>query len=434
LPGIEPRSAWNARANTGCSANENKDWISVHHSVSALQENGSREDHAAAVRGIQAYHMDGRGYCDIGYHWAVTADGTVWEAREARFLGAHTGSHNTNNAGIVFVGCFHPTADCNGLGAQTPPANMLQAGGVAIGTIAAHYGIAIGSSTVIGHRDNPDQTTSCPGDNLHDLLPDLRQIAGGGGGEPPPATTGKVQGVVWDLSITTDAAQSADLNARIEGATVSVTNGPTTTTRAGDAYWSFDLAPGTYTITANVDGFAPASREVQITSGANMWASIGVAPQAQAVELEVLVYDVATELTILNATVTVTGADPAQTDEAGIAAFSVAAGEVTITATAEGYDSQTVTRTYAEGAVLEEIGLEAIEVPSEGEEEPDENEPDGFDPQGDVDRVTILPQPTTSGGCTCAGSDDDPGPLVVLLLSAGMIYLSARAFKLRRRV
>lgn len=426
ISGVEPRSAWNARASAGCSTNTNKDWITVHHSVSALQANGTREDHAAAVRGIQAYHMDGRGYCDMGYHFAVTADGTVWEAREARFLGAHTGSHNTNNAGIVFIGCFHPTSDCNGLGGTQPTQAQLNGGGAAIGRIAQHYGITINTSNVIGHRDNPDQTTSCPGDDLHDLLPTLRSIAQGGGAAPA-TSTGKVQGVVWDLSVTTDATQSEATGARRPGATVSVSGGGTTTARAGDSYWSFDLAPGTYTFTASLAGYANASREVQVTAGAALWASIGISPVSNAIDLTVHVVDVDTGAPIDNATVTVTGADPAQSNGSGNVVFNLTAGDVAITASAEGYEPLTVNETLVAGAART-IDVELVSNVVEDPEDPVDPEPgDGDEPEGpdenadpegnpsDIERVSILPPMKATGGCSSTNAAVAPVALLGLL-------------------
>ena len=419
ISGIEPRSAWNARANSGCSTNENKDWITVHHSVSALQGDGSLEDHAAAVRGIQAYHMDGRGYCDVGYHFATTADGTVWEAREARFLGAHTGSHNTNNAGLVFIGCFHPESDCNGLGATTPPDVMLQGGGAAIGRIAAHYGIAIGADTVIGHRDNADQSTACPGDSLHALLGQLRTIATGGG--TPVASMGTVQGTVWDLSLTTDASQIEQTGAARPGATISVTGGETTSARAGDAYWSFELLPGTYTITATLAGYAASTREVQIAGGAEVWASIGISPLASAVDCTVRISDADSGATLDNATVTVTGAEPVQTNTLGEALFNLSAGEVTITASAEGYADKSVTQELVAGApVVIDVALDAVAI---------SDDPEGSAPLGPinavgVERVTIRPTTQVKGGCGALPvMQQDTGALLAV---TGALWLLAR--------
>src|SRR5690606_27445203 len=126
-----------------------------------------------------------------------------------------------------FVGCFHPTNDCNGLDPTTPPDVMVQKGGQVIGLNAQHYGITLrtpsmsGTTTLMGHRDNPGASTACPGNNLHKDLDLLRTIALDAVSTPTP-TKGTVQGVVWDLSVTPNASESQALGARLPGATVTV--------------------------------------------------------------------------------------------------------------------------------------------------------------------------------------------------------------------
>lgn len=418
IAGIEPRSAWNAMDTRCSSLNQSKARISVHHSVTALNATGSRETHAAAVRGTQAFHMSTHGWCDIGYHFATTADGTVWEGREAKFVGAHVGGHNTNNAGIVFLGCFHPTSDCNGLGSVTPPQAMLDGGGTAIGNIARHYGIPINSTNVVGHRDNPDQTTSCPGNNLHGQLQTLRSIAQDGVGSPPLASaTGSLRGTVWDLAVTPDAAQALALGAHLPGAVVRVTDGPSTTASADTAIWSLDLPPGTYTVTASHAGFAPASREVQVMSGTDTWASIGLAPAADAVDLTVRVRDATSARAISRASVTVTGVDPAQSNGSGEARFSVTAGSVDITVTAEGYVERSLAETLTAGepvTVTVDLERDAAEGPGAGD----------HDLGAGVKRVTILPPPDTAGGCRGAGPTG--GLEGALLALTGWLFVARR--------
>lgn len=208
ITGVQPRSAWNAAATRCTSLNTTKTRISVHHTVTPTSSNGS---YSARIRGIQAYHQDTRNWCDIGYHFMVTLDGTTWEAREARFLGTHVGGQNTNNLGVSYVGCFQ-VSGCNGWGPAEPPQAMINAGGELIGKLATHYGINVSASTVMGHRDNPGASTSCPGNNLHAHMGQLREIASNGSTTP---TTGRVQGVIWDLSVTSDHSESMELGARI---------------------------------------------------------------------------------------------------------------------------------------------------------------------------------------------------------------------------
>lgn len=435
IAGVKSRADWGARASECSSLNTTKTKISVHHTVTPSDQGGSLTTFAQRIRGIQAFHMDSNGWCDIGYTFMVTVDGTTWEAREAKYLGAHVANNNTNNVGVSFVGCFH-TSSCGSYPPNSPPQAMIDGGGALIGKIADRYGITISSTTVIGHRDNPGQSTSCPGDNLHDDLGSLRSIAQNGGGTTTP-TTGKVQGVVWDLGVTTDASQSEAMGARLPGAVISRSGGTSTSTaRPGDAYWSFDLPPGTYTFTATMDGYASASRDVQVTAGANLWASIGIAPEPQAASLTILVFDVTQGATapIEAAEVTVTGADPAQTGADGKAAFSVAAGQISVSATAEGFEPGQLVEDIAAGSTRTlQLGLTPVVVdePTDPEDpvDPPDDPVDPVDPPDDEDeedvplqpeqveleRVVIPADPGAAGGCA-ATHGGSAGVLAVLTL------------------
>jgi MYXO-CTERM domain-containing protein len=445
----EPRSAWGARATQCSSQNATKMLISVHHTVTPTSES----DYAQRLRGIQAFHMDTRGWCDVGYHFLVTSDGTTWEGRAAQYLGAHVGGNNTNNLGVSFVGCFH-TSGCDSFPPNTPPEDMIAGGGALIGEAAAHYGITVNSSSVIGHRDNPGQTTSCPGDHLHARLPDLRTIASGGGtgggdtggGDtggsdttPPPATAGTVQGVVWDLAVTSDPTEANDLGAILPGTTITCDCGQSATARTGDAYWSLDLMPGLYTLTAEQDGYAPTSRQVQVTSGGSHWASIGVAPEAQVVQLSIFVHDEVSGAGLHNAYVEVTGHDPSVTDASGELLVPVAAGSVTIKAAAEGYEPLTLVREVSGGiayvsvplvpSLADETGDEPPtdqgETPSIGDEVPDQVAPPEALPPASSERARSSGDPALAQACACVASGDgdatDPTRVVALLLGLGLL-------------
>jgi hypothetical protein len=85
--GILSRASWGARAARCGNADRAKVRMAIHHTVSARTSGGSYE---AVLRQTQAFHMDGRGYCDVGYHFFVTADGRVWEARNVDHVGGHS--------------------------------------------------------------------------------------------------------------------------------------------------------------------------------------------------------------------------------------------------------------------------------------------------------------------------------------------------------
>ncbi|MFN9811517.1 MAG: N-acetylmuramoyl-L-alanine amidase, partial [Deltaproteobacteria bacterium] len=181
--GITSREAWGARATRCTSRDASRVRFAIHHTVS-----GST-DPLRQVRGIQNFHMDSNGWCDVGYHFLVGIDGTIYEGRPVHLLGAHVANENTGNIGISFVGCFH-SSGCAGLGPSRPPQAMIDAAGRLIGTLSRLYGITVSSTTVRGHRDHPGQSTSCPGDYLRARIVDIIAIGRTGtlgGGSPAPA-------------------------------------------------------------------------------------------------------------------------------------------------------------------------------------------------------------------------------------------------------
>jgi hypothetical protein len=56
------------------------------------------------VAEIRHWHVDDRGFADIGYHYLIDRDGTVAEGRPVERPGAHTYGHNANSIGIALIG------------------------------------------------------------------------------------------------------------------------------------------------------------------------------------------------------------------------------------------------------------------------------------------------------------------------------------------
>lgn len=69
---------------------------------------------------LQKYSMRTRGFDDIGYHFYILGDGTVYEGRELKYGGAHAGvaveatatrnfklDPDYGSIGIAVAGCFH---------------------------------------------------------------------------------------------------------------------------------------------------------------------------------------------------------------------------------------------------------------------------------------------------------------------------------------
>jgi N-acetylmuramoyl-L-alanine amidase len=107
----------------------------VHHTDGATNQ---------AVRDIQRFHQDTRGWTDIGYHFLVREDGTIYEGRPERVRGAHDPNGNEFPA-VALIGDYSTR----------------------VPTDAQHRAVYeikdyVKAVKLVGHRD--DYPTSCPGD------------------------------------------------------------------------------------------------------------------------------------------------------------------------------------------------------------------------------------------------------------------------------
>lgn len=53
---------------------------------------------------IRRFHVEGKGWRDIGYHYVVDLDGSVEPGRDESIAGAHCKGHNSNSIGVAYVG------------------------------------------------------------------------------------------------------------------------------------------------------------------------------------------------------------------------------------------------------------------------------------------------------------------------------------------
>lgn len=79
----------------------------VHHTVTPPVSNEVAAE-KAAMRQMQNYHMDSRGYADIGYNYVIFKSGRVYVGRGKEVVGAHTLGHN-RDPGIAFYGDYTKT-------------------------------------------------------------------------------------------------------------------------------------------------------------------------------------------------------------------------------------------------------------------------------------------------------------------------------------
>ncbi|AOP52834.1 MULTISPECIES: peptidoglycan recognition protein family protein [Micrococcales] len=137
------------------------------------------EDVPAILRGIQSFHITGRGWSDIGYNMLVDKYGRLWEGRaggvKKAVVGAHAAGYNTGSFGISVLGDYDKKA---------PPQRTLDAVAEVVGWKLSLSGVKAGGSTslageemkaIVGHRDVGQ--TSCPGDGFYAKFDSIRQAA-----------------------------------------------------------------------------------------------------------------------------------------------------------------------------------------------------------------------------------------------------------------
>jgi len=64
----------------------------------------------AKVAEIRRWHVQDRGFSDIGYHYVIDRDGTVAKGRAVERVGSHVKGHNTGTIGVCLVGGFGSAA------------------------------------------------------------------------------------------------------------------------------------------------------------------------------------------------------------------------------------------------------------------------------------------------------------------------------------
>lgn len=114
-PSICSRACWGARSSSCSTSLGSLTRAIIHHTADPNDFNTtSLESSKARVRYHQSYHMDGNGWCDIGYHFLVDKLGNIFEGRVGSLGGSsgwkrgnHAGCGNNNSMGFNFMGYYH---------------------------------------------------------------------------------------------------------------------------------------------------------------------------------------------------------------------------------------------------------------------------------------------------------------------------------------
>lgn len=122
---------------------------------------------------IRDWHVNKRGWSDIGYHFVIELDGTLVEGRPLERQGAHTKGHNRNSIGICYVGGVEAEKK-NGkwIAKDTRTNKQIQVLNQLILSLCDNFNIPI--DNVYGH--NEFSSKSCPSFDVKELVKELKEI------------------------------------------------------------------------------------------------------------------------------------------------------------------------------------------------------------------------------------------------------------------
>lgn len=156
----------------------------IHHTVSA----NDSADWATTVRAIWSYHTHSREWGDIGYNYLIDQDGIIYEGHlnedyeTLDVAGTHASGANLGSMGVALLGTF--TEPEHAIPGIEPPEEMIASLVELLSWKADQQEINVfdasntlpnlnwGLPHIMGHR-NVYGTTACPGDQAHDLIPEL---------------------------------------------------------------------------------------------------------------------------------------------------------------------------------------------------------------------------------------------------------------------
>ena len=159
-----PRIAWTTTKAGGDRQHPLNPILFVHYSDSPGRSLDTFAEQRDAIRAIRDYHVNTRGWSDIGYSYVLTQPwGTragkvrVWTGRGRYRIPAAQMGANYGNLAVCVIGNAHEPVAKRTVGAIADLAKR------------------VGARDIKGHRDVND--TDCPGDRLYALIPQMKRLA-----------------------------------------------------------------------------------------------------------------------------------------------------------------------------------------------------------------------------------------------------------------
>lgn len=113
------------------------------------------------IEDIRHWHIDERGWSDVGYHYIILLDGTIQLGRDLKTVGAHVKGYNQNSIGVCYIG------GKGGIDTRTTDQKVSLV--YLIGMLKRMFK----NSEVLGHRDFTGVQKYCPSFNAENEYKNL---------------------------------------------------------------------------------------------------------------------------------------------------------------------------------------------------------------------------------------------------------------------
>lgn len=129
-----------------------------------LHCSATKEGQDFSVATIRDWHVKGRGWSDIGYHWVIRLDGSIEVGRPLEKSGAHTKGHNKDSVGVCYIG----GCDADGKPKDTMNPEQEKAWRMIVLSLRTLYGDHI---TIHGHNEYANK--ACPSFIVEEKFADM---------------------------------------------------------------------------------------------------------------------------------------------------------------------------------------------------------------------------------------------------------------------
>ena len=129
-----------------------------------LHCSATREGKDFSADTIRGWHVNGRGWSDIGYHWVIRLDGSIEVGRPLEKSGAHTKGHNKDSVGVCYIG----GCDADGKPKDTMNPEQEKAWRMIVLSLRTLYGNHI---TIHGHNEFANK--ACPSFTVKEKFADM---------------------------------------------------------------------------------------------------------------------------------------------------------------------------------------------------------------------------------------------------------------------